>query len=88
MIKRGADMMGMPLELNTMIVTKSREKRLDENLFFLEKEGYRLYPIDIPIDVRKTLESDSSGTAIIKKVVWQNRNTSITYQLISLNTTN
>lgn len=78
----------MPLELNTMIVTKGREKRLEENLFLLEKEGYRLYPIDIPIDVRKTIESDSSGTAVIKKVEWQKNTTSLTYQLISLNSTN
>jgi len=80
--------MGMPFELNTLIVTKGREKRVEENLFQLEKEGYRLYPIDIPIDVRKTLESDTSGSAVIKKVEWQNRNTLISYQLISLNSTN
>lgn len=80
--------MGMPFELNTLIVTKGREKRVEENLFQLEKEGYRLYPIDIPIDVRKTLESDTSGTAVIKKVEWQNSSTMITYQLISLNSTN
>lgn len=80
--------MGMPLELNTMIVTKGRETRIEENLFVLEKEGYRLYPIDIPIDVRKTIESDTSGTAVIKKVEWQENRTWLTYQLISLNSTN
>jgi hypothetical protein len=80
--------MGMPLELNTLIVTKGREKRVEENLFVLEKEGYRLYPIDIPVEVKKTLESDTSGTAVIKKVEWQNHLTTITYQLISLNSTN
>jgi len=80
--------MGMPLELNTMIVTKGREQRVEENVFLLEKEGYRLYPIEIPIDVRKTIDSDSSGTALIKKVEWQSNSTTITYQLISLNSTN
>jgi len=80
--------MGMPLELNTMIVTKGREKRVEENVFTLEKEGYRLYPIEIPIDVRKTIDSDSSGTGVIKKVELQNNSTTITYQLISLNSTN
>ncbi|MDP4087231.1 MAG: DUF2584 domain-containing protein [Bacillota bacterium] len=80
--------MGMPLELNTMIVTKGREKRVEENLFLLEKEGYRLYPIDIPIDVRKTIDSDSNGIAVIKKMEWQNKQTILTYQLISLNSTN
>lgn len=80
--------MGMPLELNTMIVTKSREKRVAENLFVLVKEGYRLYPIEIPIDVKKTMDSDSSGSALIKKVEWENNSTTLTYQLVSLNSTN
>jgi hypothetical protein len=80
--------MGMPLELNTMIVTKGREKRVEENLFVLNKDGYRLYPIDIPIDVRKTMDGDSSGTAVIKKVEWEQSKTTVTYQLISLNSTN
>ncbi|PLS14941.1 DUF2584 domain-containing protein [Bacillus sp. M6-12] len=80
--------MGMPLELNTMIVTKGNEKREQENLFSLVKKGYRLYPIDIPIDIRKTLQSEASGTAVIKKVEWQGEETTITYQLVSLNSTN
>ena len=80
--------MGMPLELNTLIVTKGREKRIEENLFQLEKERYRLYPIEIPLDIRKTLESNSSGSALIKKLEWENNKTTITYQLISLNSTN
>lgn len=81
-------MMGMPLELNTMIVTKGREERVDKNLFLLEKEGYRLYPIEIPIEVKKTMDSDSNGLALIKKVEWEKGRTTITYQLISLNSTN
>lgn len=80
--------MGMPLELNTMIVTKGREERLGENLFLLEKDGYRLYPIEIPIDVRKTIESDSNGTGLIKRIEWKNKKTTITYELVTLNTTN
>lgn len=80
--------MGMPLELNTLIVTKGREKRVGENTFTLIKEGYRLYPIDIPLDVRKTLESDTNGTAIIKKIELENNQTTIYYDLVSLNSTN
>jgi hypothetical protein len=81
-------MMGMPLELNTMIVTKGLEKRTEQNLFTLVKEGYRLYPIDIPLEVRKLMDSETSGTAIIKKIEWQNQQTMITYELISLKSTN
>jgi Protein of unknown function (DUF2584) len=80
--------MGMPLELNTMIVTKGKEKRINDNDFSLVKEGYRLYPIDIPIDIRKTKTSESSGTAIIKKIEWSGNETNITYELVSLNSSN
>lgn len=80
--------MGMPLELNTLIVTKGREIRVGDNTFTLTKEGYRLYPIDIPIEVRKTLESDTSGTALIRKVELENNQTTIHYELVSLNSTN
>lgn len=81
-------MMGMPLELNTMIVTKGRENRLEDNFFSLKKEGYRLYPIDIPVEVKKTIEGDLTGTGVISKVEWTENETTITYQLVSLNSTN
>ncbi|PAE24605.1 MULTISPECIES: DUF2584 domain-containing protein [Bacillaceae] len=80
--------MGMPLELNTMIVTKGRENRLDENYFSLVKEGYRLYPLDIPVEVKRTIDGDLNGMGVIRKVEWENSRTLITYQLVSLNSTN
>lgn len=80
--------MGMPLELNTMIVTKGNEQRVNEIDFILVKKDYRLYPIEIPLEVRKTKESDPTAIAVIKKMVWENQQTTITYQLVSLNTTN
>ena len=80
--------MGMPLELNTMIVTKGNEKRMGENDFVLEKKDYRLYPLEIPIEVKKTIDSESTAMAVIKKLEWENKMTTITYQLISLHSTN
>lgn len=80
--------MGMPLEVNTMIVTKGKEKRLENNLFSLKKEGYRLYPMHIPLEVKKTVSGELMGTALIEKVVWEEKKTKIIYQLISLNSTN
>jgi hypothetical protein len=80
--------MGMPLELNTLIVTKGKEKRIEENLFTVVKEGYRLYPIEIPVEVRKTLDSETSGQALIKKLELEQNQTLITYELIKLNSTN
>ncbi|OKL36185.1 DUF2584 domain-containing protein [Domibacillus mangrovi] len=80
--------MGMPMELNTMIVTKGNETREEENRFVLTKNGYRLYPIDIPIAVYKMKDSEQSGTGLIEKVEWQNDTTTITYTLVSLKSTN
>jgi hypothetical protein len=79
---------GMPLELNTMIVTKGNEKRMGENDFVLEKKDYRLYPLEIPIEVKKTIDSETTAMALIKKLEWENNMTTITYQLISLHSTN
>ena len=78
----------MPLELNTMIVTKGNEKRIGENEFVLEKKDYRLYPLEIPIEVKKTIDSETTAMALIKKLEWENNMTTITYQLISLHSTN
>ena len=78
----------MPLELNTMIVTKGNEKRRGENDFVLEKKDYRLYPLEIPIEVKKTIDSETTAMALIKKLEWENNMTTITYQLISLHSTN
>ena len=80
--------MGVPFELNTMIVTKGNEIREEENIFHLIKEGYRLYPIDIPLEVRKTIDSETNATAVIRRVEWENGKTMLTYRLVSLNSTN
>lgn len=81
-------MMGMPLEFQTMIVTKGKEQRVKDNLFLLEKEGYRIYPIDIPLEVKRTLQSETSGQAVVKKIELANNRTIVTYELISLHSIN
>lgn len=80
--------MGMPLEFQTMIVTKGKEKRIEDNLFVLEKEGYRIYPIDIPLEVKRTLQSEVSGQAVVKKIELENNRTIVTYELVSLHSIN
>lgn len=79
--REGEICMGMPLELNTMIVTKDREEKRNDDCFLLVKEGYRLYPLNIPIEVKRTIGGEESGTAVIKKVVMENNQTTITYEL-------
>ncbi|MGN1402681.1 MAG: DUF2584 domain-containing protein [Bacillus sp. (in: firmicutes)] len=80
--------MGMPMELNTMIVTKGKEERLDSNDFTLAKQGYRLYPLHVPLSVQKTIGGETSGIGIIKKLTWENDQTIITYELTSLYSVN
>lgn len=80
--------MGMPFEMNWLIVTKNKAKRLEENIFHLEKEGYRIYPLGLSIDVAKTKLDKPYGSATIKKMTWENGNTYIYYELLSLNNTN
>lgn len=73
--------MGMPLELNTMIVTKGNEKRVTDNIFQIEKKGYRLYPLDIPLNIHKTKTGECIGTAIVRKVEMEQEKTIVTYEL-------
>lgn len=58
--------MGMPVEFNTMIVTKGKETRIEENVFELMKEGYRIYPLNIPLEVRKTKDGEKQGQHMLK----------------------
>ncbi|MDU9693303.1 DUF2584 family protein [Priestia sp. SB1] len=83
--------MGMPLEMNWMIVTKGEEEKVvnKENYFKLTKEGYRLYPLDIAVvEVRKAKEAATIGLAEIKEMNWGNGYTTITYVLKKLNGVN
>ncbi|OEH94039.1 DUF2584 domain-containing protein [Bacillus solimangrovi] len=80
--------MGMPLELITMIVTNGNAKRVEANTFELTKEGYRLYPIDVQLEVRKSEAGEASGQAIIRKIMWENNQTTLIYDLTSLHSPN
>ncbi|GLF90237.1 hypothetical protein Saga11_14960 [Bacillus safensis] len=80
--------MGMPVEFNTMIVTKGKETRIEENVFELMKEGYRIYPLNIPLEVRKTKDGEKTGTAHVEKLELTGNITKVTYRLVSLHSTN
>ncbi|MGG3693131.1 DUF2584 domain-containing protein [Heyndrickxia ginsengihumi] len=80
--------MGMPIELQTLIITEGKAERLEQNLFVLKQAGYFLYPLDTSLEVRKTIEGESTGIAFIKKLEWEQNTTTIRYELVSLNTPN
>ncbi|MFB1080345.1 DUF2584 family protein [Jeotgalibacillus sp. JSM ZJ347] len=80
--------MGMPLELNTMIVTKGREERIENNFFKLVKDEYRLYPMHIPLEVKNSIAGEVRGVAEIYKLEWSGQKTIIYFEIKSLESTN
>ncbi len=82
--------MSQPLSLEWRIITEDKEERIDfkENTFKIEFSGYRLFPLDTPIDIMRHKDSDQIGTAIINSLTFENHKTICTYQLISLYSVN
>lgn len=80
--------MGMPVEFQTMIVTKGKEVRQEGNLFELTKDGYRIYPLHIPIEVKRTKEGEVAGVGVVVRQTWEADTTTIRYELKALNSTN
>ncbi|QPC47302.1 DUF2584 family protein [Mangrovibacillus cuniculi] len=80
--------MGMPVEFQTMIVTKGKEVRQEGNLFELTKDGYRIYPLNIPIEVKRTKEGEVAGVGVVVRQTWEEDATTIQYELKALNSTN
>lgn len=80
--------MGTPVELNMVIITEGIEKRLNDNSFLLQLNGYKLYPMDTPIELRQFSNNNKRGTAVIQKLEWGNNKTTLVYKLISLHTIN
>jgi len=80
--------MGMPFELQTMIVTNGKEKRLEQNFFELKKEGYLLYPLHIAIPVKRSKEGELTGEGIIQKLELYDGKTTIIYELLKLKNIN
>lgn len=78
----------MNFEFFSELITENKESRIRENLFSISLPGFLFYPIDKKINVLKTAESKPSGTAVIKKISWSENNTTLEYELLSLNSIN
>lgn len=77
--------MGSVFEMDWMIVPDGNQKRiLETNDFILTMEHYHVFPIGQPVAVRDNHEVNDLGTAVIKKIVWENDRTTIVYELIDL----
>ncbi|WAA10056.1 DUF2584 family protein [Fervidibacillus albus] len=80
--------MVMPFQFEIEIVTEGKEKRLDDNNFQLIKEGYHLYPLNIPLKVKRFFDQNPVGEGIIFKMEFSDGITTIQYQLTALNNIN
>lgn len=80
--------MGMSLQLEIAVLTNGEEKRIGENQFCLIKTGYHLYPLDVPILIKRTEDEVPIGEGIIERIELGDEKTTIYYRLLKLNTTN
>lgn len=78
--------MGMPLEMNWMIVTKSDEIKIGDNKYELTKDEYRLYPMEFPIEIRRQKFGPIVAFGRIVSMKWENNQTTIEYIVDSLKT--
>ncbi|MCP8970343.1 DUF2584 family protein [Ectobacillus ponti] len=79
----------MKFEIHTSILTNDLEMRADaeHNLFELTVEGYHLYPLQEAVTLYRT-EKEKIGTAVPKRISWEEGKTILLYQLVSLHSVN
>lgn len=80
--------MGMPLQLEVEVMTYGKEERLGENRFRLVKKGYYLFPLDVPILIKRTEEDVPVGEGVIERLELGEQETVLYYRLLKLKTTN
>ncbi|WP_226034749.1 DUF2584 family protein [Aquibacillus saliphilus] len=78
--------MSMPLLIEWKLITHGNEKRLaeKENMFEITFEGYKLFPINDVIEIRRQHNSDQVGNGRIIEITWKDGSTICKYQLLSL----
>jgi hypothetical protein len=76
--------MGMPCEVNS-VLKLSQEQGFPETLspggeFTVEKSGYRIYPLDVPLNL---LDNDWNHRAdvVILSLTWENSRTRLRFEI-------
>lgn len=82
--------MSTPFSMEWKLVTNGKEKRVGEtdNIFEVVFDGYKLFPIQEPIDLMRLENKDQIGTAKVVKLIFEESQTICRYQLISLYSVN
>ncbi|WP_242215006.1 DUF2584 family protein [Bacillus cereus group sp. BfR-BA-01383] len=79
----------MKFEMHTKIISNEKEVRLnmEENLFQLNLDGYHLFTVQEILPLYKT-NQERIGSAVVRKLEWENGKTTVNYQLVSLQSVN
>ncbi|WP_186577741.1 DUF2584 family protein [Aquibacillus kalidii] len=78
--------MSMPMAIEWKLITYGKEKRIkgQDNLFEITFDGYKLFPLNETIELRRNDVSDQIGSGEIVELTWKDNTTVCKYQLISL----
>ncbi len=76
----------MPLSLENHILTYGKEVRRNEleNLFEIHFEGYRLFPMNQTIEIKRDRDAMQIGQGKVVELMWKNGKTICKYKLHSL----
>lgn len=78
----------MSIQIESLIQTRGKEKRTEDNNFELVLDGYHLYPMDVPIPVKRGEADVPLGEAVIKSLLFSQGKTKIIYTLTALKNIN
>lgn len=76
----------MPLSVEWVLITDGKEERNvnQENMFTIAFEGYKLFPVNQTIEIKRHNNSDQIGSGKIVELILKDNRTICTYQLVSL----
>ncbi|MRH42471.1 DUF2584 family protein [Aquibacillus halophilus] len=82
--------MSMPLLIEWKLITHGKEKRIanKDNTFEITFDGYKLFPIDEVIEIRRQHNSDQIGNGKIVELTWREDKTICRFKLLSLHNVN
>ncbi|MFQ3543070.1 DUF2584 family protein [Halobacillus rhizosphaerae] len=82
--------MSTPLSMEWLLITEGKERRVDadDNLFEISFPGYKIFPMNEPLEIRRHIKSDQIGAGIIEEVILKNNTTICKYRLVSLYSVN
>jgi hypothetical protein len=82
---RPYDDMGMPCEINSILKLNVDypDRLILGAIHNAEKSGYRIVPIDVPIQL---VNSDWQATAdvVIRQLVWENQTTKLRFEIVRI----